>query len=278
MERTLLLVDDEENVVSALVRLLRRDGYRILRASSGVEGLEILSSNTVGVIISDQRMPGMTGVEFLSRVKEAYPDTVRIVLSGYTELNSVTDAINRGAVYKFLTKPWEDDLLRANVEEAFHRYEMKLDNIRLNQEILKANDDLVRINRELEQRVEEKTREALLNLDILLVSQEILENLPLAVIGIGEDGMIAIANKAAQQLFGACGTQPLIGEDANSVIPEALLNCAFIGCRNTSESKVCNEEGAKFNCWSSVMGELSPSKGKILVVDPTLYLKQIQNR
>ena len=109
MERTLLLVDDEENITSALVRLLRRDGYNILRANSGEAGLALLAQNEVGVIISDQRMPEMSGVEFLSKVRERYPDTVRIVLSGYTELNSVTDAINRGAVYKFLTKPWEDE-------------------------------------------------------------------------------------------------------------------------------------------------------------------------
>ena len=120
MQRTLLLVDDEENIRRSLVRVLRRDGYHILQAAGGQEGLTILQEHPdVGVIISDQRMPEMTGTEFLSRVREACPDTVRIVLSGYTDLNTVTDAINEGAVYKFLTKPWEDDLLRANVEEAF---------------------------------------------------------------------------------------------------------------------------------------------------------------
>ena len=154
MERTLLLVDDEENITNAMVRLLRRDGYNILRANSGKAGLDLLTQHKVGVIISDQRMPEMTGVEFLSRVKELYPDTVRIVLSGYTELNSVTDAINRGAIYKFLTKPWEDDLLRANVEEAFRYHEMKMENARLNMALQQANDMLQTINHELEQRVE----------------------------------------------------------------------------------------------------------------------------
>ena len=157
MERTLLLVDDEENITSALVRLLRRDGYRILCANSGEAGLALLAQNKVGVIISDQRMPEMSGVEFLSKVREAFPDTVRIVLSGYTELNSVIDAINRGAVYKFLTKPWDDELLRANVEEAFQRYEMRMENARLARELEDANEELQKINCELEQRVEEKT-------------------------------------------------------------------------------------------------------------------------
>ena len=274
-ERTLLLVDDEENILAALTRLLRRDSYRILRATSGKEGLEVLASNTVGVIISDQRMPGMTGVEFLSKVKETYPDTVRIVLSGYTELNSVTDAINRGAIYKFLTKPWDDDLLRANVEEAFHRHEMKMENVRLSQEVRAVNEMLLGINRELEQRVEEKTREALLNLDVLRVSQEILEYLPVAVIGIGEDGMVAVANKIAQQMFGADGTRSLLGEEANTVIPAELLNCTLNGCPKQKGQKLRLADGTEINCWCNVMGEHSQSKGRVLVCDPDPYTKPL---
>ena len=120
-KRTLLIVDDEENVISSLRRLLRGAGYHIVTASSGPEGLARLAEHDVDVIISDQRMPGMTGVELLRRAKELYPDTVRIVLSGYTELTSITDAVNEGAIYKFLTKPWDDERLRAHVAEAFMR-------------------------------------------------------------------------------------------------------------------------------------------------------------
>ena len=274
-ERTLLLVDDEENILSALTRLLRRDAYHILRAGSGKEGLELLAANKVGVIISDQRMPEMSGVEFLSQVKELYPDTVRIMLSGYTELNSVADAINRGAIYKFLTKPWEDDLLRANVEEAFHRYEMKMENVRLSREVQESNEKLMLNNRELEKRVEEKTREALINLDVLLASQEILENLPVAVIGIAADGMIAVANKIAQQLFGSGVQRPLLGETASTVIPEKLLNNAVVRCTAQQGKNPCLADGAVLNCWSSVIVELSLSRGKVLVVDPELYSKQL---
>ena len=120
--RTVLLVDDEENILSALKRLLRRDGYRILTAGGGAQGLELLASEPVDVIISDQRMPQMTGVEFLRQVKALYPDTVRMVLSGYTDLNTVTDAINRGAIYRFLTKPWNDDELREHIRQAFRTH------------------------------------------------------------------------------------------------------------------------------------------------------------
>jgi len=118
-ENTLLLVDDEENILRALSRALRRDGYRILTAMGAREGFELLAKNEVQVIISDQRMPDISGTEFLSQVKEMYPETVRIVLSGYTDLEAVTDAINRGAIYKFLTKPWNDGELRTQVREAF---------------------------------------------------------------------------------------------------------------------------------------------------------------
>jgi diguanylate cyclase (GGDEF)-like protein/PAS domain S-box-containing protein len=121
-ERTLLLLDDEDNVLSSLKRLLRRDSYEIFTATNAQAAFEILANHRVGVIVSDQRMPGTTGVEFLRRVKELYPESVRMVLSGYTDLESVTDAINQGAVYRFLTKPWDDSLLRANIAEAFRRY------------------------------------------------------------------------------------------------------------------------------------------------------------
>jgi diguanylate cyclase len=120
--RELLLIDDEENILRALARLLRRDGYTIHTATNAIEGFDILARQRIQVIVSDQRMPGMSGTEFLSRVKEMYPDTVRIILSGYTDLTSVTDAINRGAIYKFLTKPWNDEEVRGQVQDAFRRH------------------------------------------------------------------------------------------------------------------------------------------------------------
>jgi len=117
--RTLLLVDDEEDILKALKRLLRRSGYRILTATSGAAALEVLGLNEVQVIVSDQRMPQMSGTEFLSRVKELYPNTVRMVLTGYSDLASVTGAINRGAIFRFLSKPWDDEDLREQIHNAF---------------------------------------------------------------------------------------------------------------------------------------------------------------
>lgn len=247
MERTILLVDDEANILSALTRVLRPLGYRILRAGSGREGLELLAQNEVGVIVSDQRMPEMTGSEFLMQVRDRYPDTIRIVLSGYTELNSITDAINHGAIYKFLTKPWEDELLRANIEEAFQRYEMKRENDRL--------------NNEMEQRVVEKTRELTRNLKMLQVSQEILEALPVAVVGIDNDDVIVVANSMAHHLLGRGGKQPLLGETARQLIPADLLSCS-------GDAVVTLPNGASLHCWQTTMGRLSHSHGTVLAFAP----------
>jgi len=118
-QETLLLVDDEPNILNSLKRLLRRDGYAILTAESPAAAFDLLALHDVQVIVSDQRMPEMSGTEFLERVKKLYPETIRIVLSGYTDLETVTDAINRGAIYRFLTKPWEDEMLRNQIHEAF---------------------------------------------------------------------------------------------------------------------------------------------------------------
>jgi diguanylate cyclase (GGDEF)-like protein/PAS domain S-box-containing protein len=120
--QTLLLVDDDANVLSSLHRLFRRDNYKILTALSPEEGFEMLALHQVHVIVCDQRMPGMSGTEFLSKVKEMYPETIRIILSGYTGLEAVLDSINHGAIYRFYTKPWDDTQLRDNIRLAFHHY------------------------------------------------------------------------------------------------------------------------------------------------------------
>jgi len=119
--RTVLVVDDDKQIQEVLAGLLLLEGYRVLSAGSGIEGLELLSLHEVAVVLSDFRMPGMNGAEFLGRVKELYPDTVRIMLTGYADLESITEAINLGAVFKFLNKPWRDDEVTEKVGEAFRQ-------------------------------------------------------------------------------------------------------------------------------------------------------------
>lgn len=118
-QRRILVVDDEPSICKSLSRLLREEGYNVLIAHSGEQALESLAMQRVHVIISDQRMPGMSGTELLDKVKSLYPDVVRIILSGYTDIHVITDAVNRGSVFRFLTKPWDDDELLAVVRGAF---------------------------------------------------------------------------------------------------------------------------------------------------------------
>ncbi len=266
-ERTLLLVDDEENILSSLVRLFRRDGYRLLKATGGEAALELLARNEVGVILSDQRMPGMTGVEFLSRVKTLYPETVRLILSGYTDLNSVTDAINRGAIYRFLTKPWEDDLLRQNVADAFRQFEIVRENERLSRELRAANAALSEANQELERRVEERTRQLHRSLKVLQASQELLEHLPVAVIGVDSAGMIAVANAMAHQFF-ADGSGVLIGESGRERLPGDLFAVCGRGRAAQADQRLRLSDGRAAHYWCYPMGPGTLVEGHVWVLLP----------
>ncbi|HET7865002.1 MAG TPA: EAL domain-containing protein, partial [Burkholderiaceae bacterium] len=219
-KRTLLLVDDEENILSSLRRLFRRDGYHIVTASSAADGLQRLVEGGVDVIVSDQRMPGMTGVEFLRRAKDLYPETVRMVLSGFTELQSIIDAVNEGAIYKFLTKPWDDNLLRSHVSEAFRTKEMADENRRLAREVEAAANDLATLNERLEQSLLQQRQQA----ELLQASsgglREILDELPAAVVGIDTEGMVAYINREALMVLPeACD---LLGRMAAEALPEGL--------------------------------------------------------
>lgn len=215
--RRLLLVDDEVNILSALRRLLRQDRYEIVTANSGHEAMEVLKNSAVDVIVTDQRMPGMTGVEFLRLAKEAYPDTVRIVLSGYTELQSVTDAVNEGAVYKFLTKPWDDEQLREHVAEAFKRKGMEDENNRLQHELRLANSALAATNQELDRLIKEQEQRIENDEVSLQITHEILEHLNIPLMGADEEKNIVFLNSAVQKLLGSDKT--LLGTNLVRSVP-----------------------------------------------------------
>lgn len=261
--RTLLLVDDEVNIVAALKRLLRRDNYTILTANSGQEGLEVLAKQEVDVIVSDQRMPGMTGVEFLRKAKEIFPNTVRIVLSGYTELQSVTDAINEGAIYKFLMKPWDDTQLRAHIEEAFRNKEMADENLRLNLEVRTANFELAAANRRLEQvlrQQQQQIRRGEVSLDVV---REVLQHVPVPVIGLDEEEYIAFINTSAQLRFQK--NILMLGSDARETIPDIMQALSL-----SAEQDQCDMQlsGTTYRVTARRMGYGSESRGRLITLTP----------
>jgi response regulator RpfG family c-di-GMP phosphodiesterase len=155
---TVLLVDDEENILRSLQRLLMDENFEIETATSGSAALEKLQAlDNVGLIISDQRMPGMTGSEFLGLSRDIAPDTVRILLTGYSDISATIDAINRGGASRYLSKPWNDDELVQVVRDAVQFYALYSENKRLHEVIGKQNEELQEWNRNLKDRVLQQT-------------------------------------------------------------------------------------------------------------------------
>ena len=156
---TVLFVDDEVNILKALQRLLRQDDMNVLCASGAHEAFEVLEQHPAQVVVTDQRMPDMCGVDLLSSVRERWPDVVRMMLTGYTEMGVAVEAINRGEIYRLITKPWNDDELRATLRQAFDHHALKSEIRRLNQVTREQNFRLHDMNRNLEEKVRERTRQ-----------------------------------------------------------------------------------------------------------------------
>jgi two-component system NtrC family sensor kinase len=217
----ILCIDDEQNVLRSLTRLFLDDPYEILTASSGAEGLLILDQcGTVPVVISDYRMPGMNGVEFLSEVRKRWPETVRIVLSGYADTAAIVSAINEGQIYRFVAKPWNDDELRITVANALERYDLGRKNLELTEELRRKNDELTGLNRDLERRVVERTEALTTQNRLLTESLGILDNLPMAIVGMDPEGTVFQCNRMGMVCFGS-RIGPVIGANRRDVLTEA---------------------------------------------------------
>jgi response regulator RpfG family c-di-GMP phosphodiesterase len=156
---SLLLVDDEANVLASLRRLFRPLGYTIHTAVCGADGLAILAQEPIDLVISDMRMPQMTGAEFLAQVAQRWPGVTRILLTGYADLAATVDAINRGHIYGYFSKPWEDNDIRLTVQHAFEQKRLREERDRLLDMTRRQNDELKALNLGLEQQVLERTEE-----------------------------------------------------------------------------------------------------------------------
>jgi response regulator RpfG family c-di-GMP phosphodiesterase len=199
-QHTVLFVDDEENILHSLKRLLRKEGYRMLTANCGAEGLKILDEQDVHLVVTDQRMPGMSGTEFLAKVKEKYPEVIRIVLSGYTEVDSITESINKGHIYKFILKPWNDQNVKLEVRQSLEQYDLMQVNKTLHEKLIQKNEELKKINENLEMLVKERTMEFEIQNQALELSRAILEDLPIPVLGISNEMIIVLINRMAETL------------------------------------------------------------------------------
>lgn len=156
---TILCVDDEANILSALRRLFRPQGYTVHVANGGAEGLELLTREHVDLVISDMRMPVMDGARFLSEVRQRYPDTVRLLLTGYADMESTIEAINAGQITRYISKPWNDQDVLLTVREALARKALEKEKQRLETLAQAQNEELKVLNASLEQKVEARTSE-----------------------------------------------------------------------------------------------------------------------
>lgn len=154
-----LCVDDEANILSALRRLFRPCGYVVTVAASGEEGLAILDQTPFDLVISDMRMPGMSGAQFLEEVSTRWPDTMRLLLTGYADIDSTIDAVNKGRIFHYVSKPWDDKALLLIVRHALERKQLERDKARLEALTAQQNEELKDVNASLELKVMERTVE-----------------------------------------------------------------------------------------------------------------------
>jgi len=145
---TVLFVDDDQGVRNALGRTLRRTGYQLLLADAPRAALDLLQQTQVDIIISDHRMPGMTGLEFLRLARDRCPDAVRIMLTGHADLETSIAAITQGEIYRFLTKPWDDVELQVTLHLACEKFELERENRRLLAALRSHEELLARLVRE----------------------------------------------------------------------------------------------------------------------------------
>ena len=144
----ILFVDDEQNILSALCRTLLDEPYELVTATSAEEGLNILGREKIQVVISDERMPGMDGAAFLNIVRHRYPETVRMMLTGHASVEATMRAVNNGEIYRFFTKPWDDNMLKLAIRSAVEKYDLEDENRRLLKTVKRQSQEL----KSLEQR------------------------------------------------------------------------------------------------------------------------------
>lgn len=221
---TLLCVDDEANILSALRRLFRPAGYRVLTAPGGAEGLEVLEKEAVDLVISDMRMPQMDGAAFLAAVRERYPQAIRILLTGYADITSTIDAINRGEIYRYISKPWDDHDVLLLIKGALEKKELEREKARLEALTLRQNEELKALNASLEEKVQARTQE------LTLANERLKQNFLVSIkmfsglIEMREGGVAGHSRRVADLARKLAARLGLAGKDQQDVFLAGLLH------------------------------------------------------
>ena len=255
-----LFVDDEENVLKAMCRIFRQENYALLTARSGEEALALLEKEEVQVVISDHRMPGMTGADLLRKVKSLYPHTIRIMLTGYADTQAIMGAVNDGAVFKFITKPWNDDDLRLTVSLALEQYDLIQENKSLKQQTEIQNKKINKLSRFA------NINRSQLGLLLLQSNQITQEDL---------DKAVAVQNKNNKILPKILIEMGLVDEAAILKTIRTKLNINRVYPNEFSVPHALAAVIPKQICEKNLLVPLKRTNGHLIVAmaDPTDYLK-----
>jgi FixJ family two-component response regulator len=257
----LLCVDDEDNILAALRRVFADEHYDVVFAKSGAEGLALLEREPVGVVLSDQRMPGMSGTEFLRQVRARWPETMRIILSGFAELSVVVAAINDGEINKFIGKPWDDDALREAVRACIEQHSLNVESRAESEEIRQENDSLRAFNMDLELRNR-----------ALELYQDLIEQVPIGLVGVGADGTIALANSHSRDLI-FTGSDPSLGLDYRDALPQPIAEHVSASIAE-DQGRFCVIEASESPCQRTLEARITPlrpsarERGVLIVLIP----------
>jgi response regulator RpfG family c-di-GMP phosphodiesterase len=197
----ILIVDDEKNILKSLQRMLRNEPYIVKTAASPSKAIEMCKEENFHVIIGDYRMPEMDGTEMFLEINKINPDSIKIVLSGYSDINIITDALNKEYINKYILKPWNDTNLKKEIEKSLYHFNLLKTNKELHQKIIEQNENLKKINENLELEVQKRTKKLKLQNNALLVSQNVLNSIPVPIIGVDHENMIVLTNEMAAKIF-----------------------------------------------------------------------------
>lgn len=211
----ILFVDDEKQILNSLKRMLRSEGYNIFIADNGLEAFQVLSKIKIHIVVSDQRMPGMNGNELLKEVKKLYPNTIRMILSGYADMNVIIESINSGDISQFIPKPWNEEDFKIIIRQALQEYEIQEEIKTFTKQISEQNLELKKTNALLLA----ASHGIRIELDLF---QCACQNLPIGILGITQDDFIVYQNQFAESFFSRNG-KTVIGECIQNVFNKTFV-------------------------------------------------------
>lgn len=268
---TVLFVDDEPNILRAIKRALFKMDINMLLAESGIKALELLETNTVNVVISDMKMPHMSGAELLEQVAQKYPNTFRVVLTGFADIDSTIKAVNQGKIHRYLQKPWDNQELINTIEEGLERVKLKDENERLQLLTRAQNKKLKDINALQEQTIQKRTKQIKAALNRIEKNNYALEQVLFNVISINPaiNGKFAIE---VSELAGLLAHQAGCDKETIRVTKYAGLICE-LGCLGL-EPEEFKPAFAKLN-YQQQKAYLSQTRQAALILAPAAHLQPV---